>query len=94
MISYIQPFEDGNKRTSTIIENAILLAYELFPLSFRNVDEGIYKEGTLLFCEQNNLSLFKAIFIEQCEFSVSQQVYSWGTNSFWILPIMLDLVYV
>ncbi|MDR0942484.1 MAG: Fic family protein [Holosporales bacterium] len=27
MILYIQPFEDGNKRTSRVLANAILLAY-------------------------------------------------------------------
>jgi len=70
LISYIQPFEDGNKRTSRILGNAILLAWGAFPLSFRNVDEVRYKEATLLFYEQNNLSLFKAIFLEQSEFSV------------------------
>lgn len=69
LISYIQPFEDGNKRTSRILGNAILLANDSFPLSFRNVDEVRYKEAILLFYEQNNLSLFKEIFIEQCEFS-------------------------
>lgn len=70
LISYVQPFEDGNKRTSRIMGNAIMLAAEAFPLSFRSVDEVRYKEGMLLFYEQNNLSLFKQIFLEQAIFSV------------------------
>lgn len=70
LISYIQAFEDGNKRTSRIIGNAILLAHNLFPLSFRSVDEVKYKEGLLLFYEQNNISLFKKLFIEQSLFAV------------------------
>jgi Fic family protein len=65
MISYIQPFEDGNKRASRILGNALLLAYNCCPLSYRNVDEVEYKKGILLFYEQNNLSYFKTIFIDQ-----------------------------
>lgn len=65
MISYIQPFEDGNKRTSRILGNALLLAYAYCPLSYRSVDEVEYKKGVLLFYEQNNVSYFKALFVEQ-----------------------------
>lgn len=70
LISYIQPFEDGNKRTSRIIGNAILLAHDCFPLPLRSVNENLYKQATLLFYEQNNLKLFKDIFMDQCLFSV------------------------
>jgi|APSaa5957512622_1039677.scaffolds.fasta_scaffold02280_2 Fic family protein len=65
MISYIQPFEDGNKRASRILGNALLLAHNCCPLSYRSVDEVEYKKGILLFYEQNNLSYFKTIFIDQ-----------------------------
>jgi Fic family protein len=70
LTSYIQAFEDGNKRTSRLLGNAVLLAHNSFPLSFRSVDEVRYKEGLLLFYEQNNLSLFKEIYMEQAEFAV------------------------
>ena len=39
MVSYIQPFEDGNKRTSRLLGDAILLAYNICPLSFRSVND-------------------------------------------------------
>ena len=65
LLSYIQPFEDGNKRTSRILGNAILIANNSSPLPLRSVDENLYKEATLLFYEQNNLGLFKQIFLEQ-----------------------------
>lgn len=65
MLSYIQPFEDGNKRTSRILGNALLLAYHYCPLSYRSVDEVEYKKGMLLFYEQNNVSYFKALFMDQ-----------------------------
>jgi len=69
-ISYLQPFEDGNKRCGRIIGNALLLAEGSFPLSFRSVDETEYKKAMLLFYEKNNLSAFKKIFMEQSEFAV------------------------
>lgn len=71
LISYIQPFEDGNKRTSRLIGNAILLSNEICPLSYRSVKEVEYKSAMILFYEQNNLSYFKELFIEQFEFAVN-----------------------
>lgn len=70
LISYIQPFEDGNKRTGRMISNALLIADSMCPLSYRSVDALDYKKAMLLFYEQNNLTAFKQIFIEQIEFSV------------------------
>lgn len=71
LISYIQPFMDGNKRTARIVGNAILINENCCPLSFRTVDSIDYKKAMLLFYEQNNLSNFKMIFINQCEFAVN-----------------------
>lgn len=70
LLSYIQAFSDGNKRTSRIISNAILINNKYCPLSFRTVDSIDYKKAMLIFYEQNNLSAFKNIFIEQFEFAV------------------------
>lgn len=70
LISYIQPFMDGNKRTARIVSNAILLNYDYCPLSFRTVDSINYKKAMLLFYEQNNISNFKDIFVDQFEFAV------------------------
>ena len=72
LISYIQPFEDGNKRTSRLVSNALLLAHGHCPLTFRPVDANDYRAALLLFYEQNNLSAFKRIFIEQAEFAVHE----------------------
>ena len=69
LLSYIQPFADGNKRTARIAGNAILLAWGHCPLSFRTVDSVDYKKAMLLFYEQNNMAAFKQIFIEQYEFA-------------------------
>jgi Fic family protein len=70
LISYIQPFVDGNKRTARILSNAILMSKNYCPISFRTVDSVEYKKAMLLFYEQNNLSAFKTIFISQFEFAV------------------------
>ena len=68
-ISYIQPFEDGNKRTSRLMANALLMAYGCAPLSYRSVDENAYREATLVFYELNSIVSFKKIFIEQYDFA-------------------------
>jgi Fic family protein len=71
LISYIQAFEDGNKRTARMLSNAILLAHNSIPLSYRIVDVTEYKKASLLFYEINNVSYFKQIFIEQFEDAVN-----------------------
>jgi Fic family protein len=70
LISYVQPFADGNKRTARIISNAILINNNYCPISFRTVDSIEYKKAMLIFYEQNNISPFKRIFINQFEFAV------------------------
>lgn len=68
-ISYIQPFEDGNKRTARLMANAILLAYGCAPLSYRSVEESEYREAMLVFYEVNSIIPFKNIFIGQYNFA-------------------------
>lgn len=70
LISYIQPFEDGNKRTGRMVSNALLIADGACPLSYRSVDSLDYKKAMLLFYEQNSLAAFKRIFKQQIEFAV------------------------
>lgn len=68
-ISYIQPFADGNKRTSRMMANAVLLAAGYAPVSYRSVDENDYKAVTLVFYEQNSIQPFKKLFMEQYIYS-------------------------
>lgn len=68
-ISYVQPFEDGNKRTGRLMANAILLAYGCAPLSYRSVDEVDYRNSVLVFYEINSVIAFQKIFIEQYLFA-------------------------
>ena len=71
LLSYIQAFTDGNKRTARITSNAILIANGYCPISFRTVDSIDYKKAMLMFYEQNNIAAFKKIFIEQFLFAVN-----------------------
>ncbi|MDX2359475.1 MAG: Fic family protein [Crocinitomicaceae bacterium] len=72
LVSYIQAFMDGNKRTARLVANGILIANNFCPISFRTVESADYKKAMLIFYEQNNLSAFKEIFIEQFRFAVSE----------------------
>jgi len=69
MIPYIQPYGDGNKRTARMLTNAILLAYDLYPLSYRSVDEDEFKKTLILFYEQESICEIKRLFIEQVKFA-------------------------
>jgi Fic family protein len=71
LISYIQPFSDGNKRTARIISNAILINNHFCPISFRTINSIEYKKAMLVFYEQTNISPFKKAFIGQFEFAVN-----------------------
>jgi Fic family protein len=70
LLSYIQPFNDGNKRTARIVSNACLINNKYCPISFRTIDSIEYKKAMLIFYEQNNISVFKNIFIDQFRFAV------------------------
>lgn len=69
MIAYIQPFADGNKRTSRMITNAILLAHDLYPLSYRSVDVDVFKKALIIFYEQGSICEIKRLFIDQIIFA-------------------------
>ncbi len=70
-MSYIQPFNDGNKRTARMTANALLLAGGLAPMSYRSVDETTYKEALLVFYEQNSVQPFLELFVEQYAYSAT-----------------------
>lgn len=68
-ICYLQPFNDGNKRTGRILANAILYAHDFFPLSLRAVDVNTYKLAILAFYELGILGNAKQVFIRQARFA-------------------------
>ncbi|MEK7458499.1 MAG: Fic family protein [Patescibacteria group bacterium] len=71
MMAYLQPFADGNKRTARMLANAVLLAHDYFPLSYRSVDENEYKLAQILFYETHNVYHVKRLFLEQYTFALS-----------------------
>ena len=68
-IGYIQPFEDGNKRTSRLTANAILIAANCAPLSYRSIGEIAYREAMLTFYEKNSILPLKELFMQQYLFA-------------------------
>jgi Fic family protein len=68
-VSYLQPFNDGNKRTGRILANAILYAHDSFPLSLRAIDVNSYKLAMLAFYEFGTLGNLKEAFIKQAQFA-------------------------
>lgn len=71
-LSYVQPFEDGNKRTARLMANAVLVANGRAPLSYRSTDEVAYREAMLCFYELNSVMPIKKIFTEQYLFASDQ----------------------
>lgn len=69
MIPYIQPFSDGNKRMGRMLANAILLAHDLYPISYRSINEEEFKKAFILFYEQQSIFYIKRLFIEQIKFA-------------------------
>lgn len=71
MIAYIQPFGDGNKRTSRMLTNGILMAHDYFPLSYRALSEKDYKTAIIDFYEQNSILPLKKILLGQYEYALN-----------------------
>lgn len=62
-LPYLQPFEDVNKRVSRIGANIPLFKHNLCPLSFIDVPERAYIEGTLGVYELNQIELLRDVFV-------------------------------
>ncbi len=62
-LPYLQPFDDVNKRTSRLAANIPLIRQNLAPLSFVDVPEALYIEGTLGVYELNRVELLRDLFV-------------------------------
>lgn len=62
-LPYLQPFEDVNKRTSRLGANIPLIKNSLCPLSFIDVPEQAYIDGTLGIYELNQIDLLRDVFV-------------------------------
>jgi Fic family protein len=61
-LAYLQPFEDGNKRTSRLTSNLPLLLYNCAPLSFLEVEQSDYAYAMLGVYEQRSVALAVELF--------------------------------
>jgi Fic family protein len=64
MISYLQPFMDGNKRTSRLCMNIPLLKHSLAPFSFTEIDRREYTFGLLAFYERGRTDFIAKVFYD------------------------------
>ena len=62
-IPYLQPFVDVNKRVSRLGANIPLIQHNLCPLSFIDVPERAYVEGTLGIYELKRVDLLRDVFV-------------------------------
>ena len=61
-LSYLQAFEDVNKRTSRLVANIPFIKNNLNPLSFTDVNQQDYVLALLGVYEKNDLSLFQDLY--------------------------------
>jgi fido (protein-threonine AMPylation protein) len=61
-LAYLQPFEDGNKRTSRLAANIPLMLYNCAPLSFLDVDLHDYAQAMLGVYEFRDVALAVDLF--------------------------------
>jgi Fic family protein len=71
-VAYLQPFEDGNKRTSRLAANLPLLLHNCAPLSFLDVDASDYAFAMLGVYEHGNVSLAIDLFEATYRRSIEQ----------------------
>jgi len=73
-IPYLQPFLDVNKRVSRLGANIPLIKHNLSPLSFVDVPEQAYVDGTLGVYELNRVELLRDAFVWAYERSCQRYV--------------------
>jgi Fic family protein len=61
-LAYLQPFEDGNKRTSRLAANVPLMLYNCAPLSFMDVGRDDYAQAMIGVYEQCDVALAVDLF--------------------------------
>ena len=62
-LPYLQPFEDVNKRVSRLAANIPFIKQNLSPLSFLDVSERDYLEGTLAVYELKQIEPLRDVFV-------------------------------
>lgn len=73
-LSYLQAFEDVNKRTARLLANIPLIKKNLKPLSFTDVNQEAYIKALLGVYEKNDISLMRDLYV--WAYTRSSQRYS------------------
>ena len=73
-VAYLQPFADGNKRTSRLSANMPLMLYNCAPLSFLDVERTDYATAMLGVYEQRNV----AAAVELFEFTYRRSIQKYS----------------
>lgn len=89
-LSYMQAFEDVNKRTARLVSNISLIKKNLRPLSFMDVGNDAYVKALLGVYEKNDISLFRDLYL--WAYARSAQRYSAIQQAF-AEPNLLKLKY-
>ena len=76
MVSYIQPFEDGNKRASRLFGKRHSFIRQYLSAFLQKHQRSRLQKSGDSFYEQNSARFFKELFIEQFKFAVG--------NYFWL----------
>ncbi|QGY32639.1 Fic family protein [Pantoea cypripedii] len=71
-LAYLQPFEDGNKRTSRLAANIPLMIYNSAPLSFLDADASDYSYAMMGIYEKCNVALAVDLFEHLYRRSISR----------------------
>ncbi len=67
LIAYLQPFVDGNKRTSRMLGNLILVQHGYVPVSFSHTPKEEYLKSIILFYEKQSSDYFKYHLLVEIE---------------------------
>lgn len=73
-LSYMQAFEDVNKRTARLVANISLIKNNFRPLSFMDVDQVAYVKSLIGIYEKNDISLLRDLYV--WAYKRSSQKYS------------------
>lgn len=74
LFAYLQPFSDGNKRTSRMLGNAIMLSNNYLPVSFSHTSKEEYVRSILYFYEKQNPNYFKQLFLNELNSSYIEYI--------------------
>lgn len=74
LLAFLQPFADGNKRTSRMLGNAILVSHGLLPISFSHTPRDEYLKSVLYFYEKQDTTYFTSLFLRELNASFMEYI--------------------